>query len=470
MTTLSFDSFLTPKNYAYFDQNKLQGRVVLRNSDICIEKTPSLLNRYWNFQTIQEENQKIWALFKKALLKEPVQVRKKVERVLRNYSTQGDFEKKHIDIVLTSLYSLHISDLGPSPERLSTIEIAKKIQELIEKNPPLIDLDFPVENQTIYETLFADVVSLEKEKIAAVYKLSTFKTIQEYWEYFTRRIVARSLEEGMIIPFFRGEDFYYVYKKINQGGLVAYALKPLSNDSKQKPIICFRPTQIVLRLADAVTETLLDDLHLKGVGYGGFQSARKELEELMADSEFCQENEKILVLGYSLGGAYAQYFTAYQENWRRISEAIFFNDPGVDRKTVERFARKVNRIDLKEGEAPSLSLFRTEGDLIDHHGELHLGAGVSPYSQAKVHLTLLLPPSTATKLDRHFNCYVGSGEKQFFDLKEPKYQYLLDNAKRGRTVLFWESWRRWIGFFVRPLTSLLNLLLKRFFQEKFNLT
>ena len=471
MTALSFHSFLVPKNYAYFDCNRINGRVVLKGSDVCIEKNPSCFERAWNFQKIKEENQKIWALFQKELLKEPSPNQEKVKKALAGCSVEADLEKKHLDIVLTALRSIRVSDLGDFPEKLSSKQIAKKIEALFVSSLPLREeSDCLAKERTIYEFVCSDALSLAKQRVAAIAKLAEFQTIPEYWEHFTRNVIARNLEEGMILPSFRGEDFYYIYKKINQGGLVAYALKPLSNESREKPIVCFRPTQIVLRFVDTVLETLLDDLHLNGVGYGGFQAARKELDQLMKDPGFRKENEKIIVAGYSLAGAYAQYFTAHQENWKSIAEAVFFNDPGVNKSTAERFARKVNQRTLKEGEAPVLSLFRTEGDLIDHHGELHLGAGVMPSSQAQMQLTLLIPPEATTKLDRHFNCYFSSAEKQFFDLKEPKYNHLLDNAKRGTKVLFWESCRRFLGLFLRPFTLLLNWFFKRFFQEKLNLS
>ncbi len=256
----------------------------------------------------------------------------------------------------------------------------------------------------------------------------------------------------MIIPALGGEDFYYVYRKINKSGLFAYALKPLYEKSELKPVLFFRPTQMALG-SEKMIETLMDNFSLHGVGYEGFYAAEKELTELMNDEEFRFPQEKIIVAGYSLAGVHAQRFISHHDNWKHFSEAIIFNSPGIDAKTAKRFAFKVNMGSFLLPYTPTLSFFRTEGDVIDQGGERHLGSGVFPSSNMYMQLTRVFPYNTLeNSLTRHISCYLHEDpEVEVLDVKKSINQHLLNNAKRGHEKSFLEKLRQWTGFVFRPI-------------------
>jgi hypothetical protein len=452
-TTICKDSgHLTPA-FSDFVQAALSsawvnGRVVCRNGKIHIEKMPSF------FSFFQKEKEQTWSLFFKAINALPISQQRKIQTIFQKYAVDSQvLEKRHLDMALVALSSLYLEDLGDNPDAGSSKEIVKKVEAFIEKAP--FNRHFVLGKlSSFYEVLVADSLFLEKERVFSLYQLSKFQAEEAYFEYLTREVVSRELEEGMIVPALLGRDYYYVYRKINQEGLVGYALKPISKDSEEKPILCFRPTQMNLSAVDHVLSTFLEDLDHKGVGCPGFSAAKKELSALMKDEGFRKAKEQIIIAGYSLGGAHAQHFLASEDNWKNVFRAFFFNDPGVDQNTAHRFARKINHPDVAHLPKPVLSLFRTKGDLADHHGEKHVGEGVLPFSGAKMELTLSIPSLFASRLDRHFTRYLDRDvERIYFDLNDPKHHHLLNNAKRGDRVRFWEPLRRWIGYLARPLIS-----------------
>ena len=358
-----------------------------------------------------------------------------------------------MQLFLTSLHTPYISDLGDEAKRLSPQEVLKKLDGFLESVAPLPQVDVYKEGlQGVYEMICQDAISRDHERSLFVKEIAKLKTPQAYWEFLTKMIAGRDLEEGMLIPALGGEEFYYIYKKISQKGLMAYALKPLHEKSDLKPVLFFRPTQMSLS-SEKMVETLMDNFSLNGVGYDGFSESETELNELMREEGFRSPQDKILVAGYSLGGVHAQRFLANGDNWKHFSEAIIFNSSAIDEKTASSFAFKVNMGSFLLRHTPSLLFFRTKGDLIDQGGDYHLGSGVFPFSNIRMNLIRVLPFNKLDNcLTRHLTCYLNEEtEIEVLDVKSIGNHHLLNNIKEGKEKSFLEKARKSIAFLFIPI-------------------
>ncbi len=202
-------------------------------------------------------------------------------------------------------------------------------------------------------------------------------------EELCKDTVNRELLAHQLIPVPGREgsvDWYEVHARVLAKGLLAYGLRPLCHDSSLKPLIVFRPTQREMGAEEALA-TFQNDVELK-IGSSGWLAARTAFDQLMSDPQFRRDGEKVIVAGYSIGGAHLQYFL-YQFS-SQVSEAFSFNAPSIDAETAEAFARQVN----EGGHDPlSIQILRTLGDPVPKFGEKHLGDGVLPGKAVEVILT-----------------------------------------------------------------------------------
>jgi hypothetical protein len=408
------------------------------------------------FAAIRDEDPFLWENFKKKLQAQPSSAQEKVRNIFKKHGIdekKKNLDKKYVHLALSALYTPYIADLGENATKMNPEEVEEKVESLFKGLPPM-PTPKPIDDglKGVYKILSQDAISRDMEKTLFLRELSKLTTHQSYWEYLTKYIAGRDLEAGMLIPAFGGSEFYYVYKKINKSGLFAYALKPLYEKSDLSPVLFFRPTQMSVS-AEKMIETLMDNFSLHGVGYEGFYAAEKELTDLMKDEKFRPNHEKIIVAGYSLAGVHAQRFISHHDHWRHFSEAIIFNSPGIDEKTAKKFAFKVNMGSFLLPHTPSLSFYRTEGDVIDQGGERHLGSGVFPSSNICMQLTKVFPyNSLDNSLTRHISCYLhGDHEVEVLDVKKSVHHHHLNNAKRGKELSFLEKLRQVTGLIFKPI-------------------
>lgn len=397
-----------------------------------------------------------WEQFQEILKNQPLQAQKKVQKMLEKHKvelSQRPSDQKVIDLALAILRTVHVDDLLPEPGLFSLKEAAAKIKALRSSDPFLDSIKEDSRVANLCQIVLQDSLSRELEKIQFIEELFQGKNSFAYWEYLTKQVASRDLEEGTVLPAEGGEDFYYIYRKIVQKGLIAYGLKALCKDSPLPPVLIFRPTQIALR-AENMAETFMDNLSREGVGYQGFKSASRQLEELMKDADFRREEEKIILAGYSLAGAYAQRFLAYKEHWKCVSAAFVFNAPAIDAKTAQSFAAKINSSppELELEEKLSLFFFRTEGDFADQVGEMHLGHGVREEAPIDCRLFRLVPKDPSDPgVMRHLACYFENGAHvEEINLKPSCNHVFLQNIQGGERGRFKEDLRKWAGFFLRP--------------------
>ena len=270
---------------------------------------------------------------------------------------------------------------------------------------------------------------------------------------------SMEMEIGELIPAPSngGVDYYEVYEEIATGdGLVAYALRSIAQDSTLLPIIVFRPSQMTLVAKDAV-ETLFNDMEAN-IGESGYLAARALFERLVGDpihGPRFHNNQKIRLIGYSLGSSQAQRFL--REFWRHVDEAILINGPSIDRATAQAFADEMNHLNLGPGEDPlGITIYRNAGDIADRAGETHLGWGIRPEAPVQINLVEFRnAPSLSRLLGSHsyrplepghlsaFQSEAAIGYPHCYPRAELDQQ--LDNFQRGPEIEWYERTRQFWG-------------------------
>jgi hypothetical protein len=216
---------------------------------------------------------------------------------------------------------------------------------------------------------------------------------REEWEQILRHCGSyRSWSEGYIVPQFANDNNppYKVAKVIDDGqGFRAMLLENIAKNST--PILLFRATLPPWSNAtlQQKLETVMDDLH-KDIGTRGVERNEGAVERVMRDS--CKKHGKLHLAGYSLGGCYAQIFTA---KFPALVESCTIDSaPGVGKKVVDDF--KLNC--AKSNANPIIVESRVEGDIVPLCGGAHLPATKTYYFK---------PPSLFDKVTAHF--YRGFG-------------------------------------------------------------
>ncbi len=382
---LRLHNFAVEAQRAY-DAPQLQRLVIQRDHHTIVSSAAS--HFLWSSQSIREENRRTWTVFLQSLESELGGT--KVYEICKRYRLNTARAQrlglpllpKHVEMFSVGASRIKTRDLkGRHAElHLRMASVARLSEMMGSANPfPIVGwtmdpASIPGDPTRMSARFVFDPLLMDKE--AQLLLSDAGRLPHEVWqERLCKAVVNRELEEKQIIPAPGAGgrvEYYKIHRRIATGdGLVAYALRPLGADSTLKPLLVFRPTQGSLSNEDAL-ETYLNDIQ-PNLGEMGYSAAKSRFDQLMRDPKFCPPSGKIEVAGYSLGGTHAQRFVA--DFWRQVSQATFYNDPGVERELAEQFAQEIN------GQGPDLSsirlnIWRTEGDLVHLAGEKHLGWGI----------------------------------------------------------------------------------------------
>jgi hypothetical protein len=119
---------------------------------------------------------------------------------------------------------------------------------------------------------------------------------------------------------------------VHANGLVAYALEPLT-DKEALPRLLFRGTQISMfvKAGDDNPITGIEEDMEKKIGFRSYDAHKGEISYWLEGL-----SKKAIVLGHSLGGAFALRTTLDLKNQSKIERCFVYNSPGIERETVEK--------------------------------------------------------------------------------------------------------------------------------------
>lgn len=213
--------------------------------------------------------------------------------------------------------------------------------------------------------------------------------MEGYREVLARYIAYSEASEGALIPapLENGRMGYYkVAKQVITGkGMVAYVLTRATDQMKELvPIVLFRGTALFPSSLDSCS-SVLTYLELNA-GSRAYNSGRKKLFEALQYEGILKADPRLEVIGYSLGGIFAQKFVldftsrlagktlhhAGLEGVKKI-DMFLFNSPAIDKKSNLRFKRLIEqkRLELIVGGCAYL----TRGDMIQLGGSRYLVYG-----------------------------------------------------------------------------------------------
>lgn len=391
----------------------------------------------------QDVNRNTWQTLREALYEScPTELSGRVDDFCRRYGL--DFERAKVDG--TPLTVDHIERIGVGNSRVfvkdlhtlmkkkvafsSCDEVSKNVAQLqanmyLGKSKPPAEIRGGPNSWS--EVFFLDHFKWDKKvanlcsDMKDLYMKATSRHAADipWTERVSKTFPTLEMEEGQVIPApdgHGGVDYFVVFRKIATGhGLVAYALKPLAQDSVLTPTLMFRPTQECLVAEDTV-ETWFNDFE-ENIGELGYTHARDLLRALMENRNFrrtfevdaydSRRNqidryevqdlhtgrflliEKIVVDAYSLGDAHAQRFLV--DNSKGVREANLFNGPSIDQETAQLGADRVNARPVLDGVGDQLvvRIFRNraanvaDGDHADAFGNKHYGWHID-HKQVKV--------------------------------------------------------------------------------------
>lgn len=406
-----------------------------------------------------EINRKTWEAFKHTVLNELGPDR--FQRMQKRYDIQFDQQRdrglpltaKHIWMAGVISADALTTDLkrnfgGDKLKFQSTSEILRRIQHLdkMRFTGPVLDpariYGGPSERKAFF---FHDQLLVDRERLALLQGETSSLHPLASIERFAKATVNKEFKEKMIVPFkdaHGNTKLFKVYKKVATGhGLVAYALRPLGNDSGLNSFIIFRPSQFAPSGEDFV-ETWINDGQLK-FGKWGYAAARRTLMHLMNDPKFCPRGQKVDVAGFSLAGGYVQRFLV--DHALRVKNAYFFNNPSIDNDPAEEFANRMNCLPPLN-EPIHFHIFRTKGDRAHFLGEKHIGWGVDN-NDIQIRVTEIDPEPNLNLSSTYRHSY------RFFDQIQKQYtektfvgneaQKELDNHTRGDDIWWHEAIRRW---------------------------
>ena len=187
-------------------------------------------------------------------------------------------------------------------------------------------------------------------------------------EVLTKVLAYRNLQVGQEVPIavcpklLRPTLVIYIVTQVfDLGGMPAFGLLPKNPEAKALPILLFRGTNFSLKGVSSV----LADLDLNGPGVSAFYSYRRVIHQWLMEAN--QSHGPVRVMGYSLGGSFAQYTCIYEHallSKDKRFPSVIFNQPGVSDDLILQWDR------LKKKEKPSLRGYVTEGDIVSTVGKL----------------------------------------------------------------------------------------------------
>lgn len=403
-------------------------------------------------------NEKTWRVFIDSLVK--VLGGKKYQSICDRYrfDPEGRMRKgmpllaEHIELFSIGAGQLFTRDVkrqvpGTKIKALTRLQLRQCLEDAQPFSQKLVRYLHPMYiggTPTDFRAWFVyDPLLMDKEK-QSLFSDVQYLSFPAYLERMSKSVSNRELQEKQIIPApcDDGElDYYRVYQKICTGeGLVAYALKPATADSKLKPLLLFRQTQMAPTGEDMV-QSVKNDIWDKKIGTSGYISAAPQLDRLMSDPAFVPPGNKIIVAGYSLGAAHAELFTVHHHN--KITAAHFYSGPSIDAESAERLALEIQNSD-REQDPLKISIYRADGDFVHYTGEKHVGWNLDP-AKAKVELIEVNHANREISvLSKHSFKLYDNGQLNYTVRRKNDHRELnnhLDNSKRGAEVIWYERMR-----------------------------
>ncbi|MBM3191354.1 MAG: hypothetical protein FJZ63_01705 [Chlamydiae bacterium] len=188
-------------------------------------------------------------------------------------------------------------------------------------------------------------------------------------EVLTKVLAYRELKIGQEVPipvcfrFKKPTLVLYVVNKVFDlgGGMPAFGLIPKSLTVEAPPILLFRGTNFSLKGFSSI----MADLDLNGPGMSAFYSSRRSLHNWLLEAFKAYGPTR--VMGYSLGGSFAQYTCIYEHELvskDKTFPSVIFNQPGIFDDMVYEWDR------LSKKQKPCLRGYVTEGDFVSTVGKL----------------------------------------------------------------------------------------------------
>lgn len=189
-------------------------------------------------------------------------------------------------------------------------------------------------------------------------------------EILTKVLAYRNLKIGQKIPVPvttpLGKSKIVMYRVDNvfnlSLGMPAFGLVPHTTN-KTPPILLFRGTDLSFTLKGY--SSVLADLDLNGPGLSVFYRSQDELHDWLEKVSI--SHSKARVMGYSLGGSFAQYTCIHEHELickDKEFPSIAFNEPGISEDQICKWNQ------LKKDQRPPLKGYVTEGDLVSTVGKL----------------------------------------------------------------------------------------------------
>ncbi len=457
---LKINHFATAANQAYHSSTPKYLSIDLKKPEAF--SVQGLDIPYSFSEEAQKANKETWKIFRTSLL--DTIGRNKFDWICHRYRNRinvSHLEKssspllpEHVELFSVGSSQILSHDIGSkNGQKPSRGELAGKIAKT--QALPLVGgykdpLHIAGSPSTGLAFFFHDKLLMDKEK-QLLFSDTGRLNFSSWLERMCKALVNRELIEGQLIPAVSlsgGVDYYKVYRKIGTGdGLVAYALQPAARDSNLKPLIVFRPTQWAISNEDAFA-SYCNDVQ-SNIGEMGWKAAEQIFRELMNDSNFRKKETKIMVAGYSLGGAHAQYCLA--EHADDISHAVFYADPSVDDATAEKFAEVMNAKPRRR-EPLNIQIYRARSrsqiDFCHCVGGKHVGWGVT---HPDVNIQLIdidHENSEAHAFKLHAHRIFDNSQFPYRMKTHENSKYIsdqLDNSKRGYVVFWYERMRRCFG-------------------------
>jgi|GEM_PF-3028967 len=180
-----------------------------------------------------------------------------------------------------------------------------------------------------------------------------------------------------------------VHRVLLHGGAYKYFIKAYGKSAKEEGnYILYRETR-PLPTSTNWWSTLVDDM-MVNLGSWGATEGRIETAEMLSDPRcgfIDAPGQKVTGIGFSLGGAHLQYDMAFH---RVIQKAIIVSSPGIDEKSCQVFADRVNRGEITF--QPQIDYYFEDKDVVDQFGQSKLGRGCNP-EKATVSVHIMRPKS-----------------------------------------------------------------------------
>ncbi len=186
-----------------------------------------------------------------------------------------------------------------------------------------------------------------------------------------KKIVTYCIPKNLVIA--EPEGYRYVFSKIEGGGSYQIFLKALNKSEEMRSQVCHLPTQSWHSAVHARWESMMEDMRPE-IGAFGIMTTYEETKEMLYNPHrgfIDDSNEKVDVIGHSLGGTAAQRF--YALFYEKTHTIIGVNCPGVDAETANFFKDRINASSSQDAMGRKIMYIRDVEDIITYGGAAFLG-------------------------------------------------------------------------------------------------